>query len=200
MNSILFDSPATLILLIVTIVLSLLSFSNGNLWRFLALEPYRMWKEHEYHQLITSGFIHADLGHLFINMMTLYFFGPELETTVGGEWFVIIYVVSLITGSLFPFIKYRNTPNYVAIGASGAISGILFSFCRFYPGATILALFAIPMPAAVYAVLYVIYSIYSMRSRRDNIGHEAHLAGAIGGLIITLIAFPPGFEVGAGSP
>jgi membrane associated rhomboid family serine protease len=190
MDSSLGASTATITLLIVTVVVSLVAFVSASLWRFLALEPYRMLRTHQYHPIITSGLIHADLIHLFVNMMTLYFFGPALESIVGGSLFVTIYFVSLIVGNLYPFIKFRHNENYVAIGASGAVSGVLFSFCLFNPFAKIYLYMAIPLPAFVFAILYVIYSVYSMRRRRDNIGHEAHLAGALGGVITTLIAVP----------
>ncbi len=186
----LLSSPASLSIMVVTVLASLVAFSNQHLWRAMALEPYRMVHERQYHAVITAGLIHANMGHLFINMLTLYFFGPGLEATVGGDRFLIIYLASLIVGNLYPLVKFRNTPEYVAIGASGAISGIVFSFCLFYPMAMFYVFFLLPMPAFVFAFLYVGYSIYAMRGRQDNIGHEAHLAGALGGVIATLIAFP----------
>jgi membrane associated rhomboid family serine protease len=177
--------------MVITILVSLAAFASENFWRFLALEPYKMSTTHQYHPVITSGFVHANFGHLFVNMLTLYFFGPVLEATIGGERFLAVYLFSLISGSLYPFFKFRNSPDYIAIGASGAISGVLFSFCLFYPFQMLRVFFFLPMPAILFAVLYVVYSVYAMRSRQDNIGHEAHLAGAIGGIVVTLIvAFP----------
>jgi membrane associated rhomboid family serine protease len=187
----LLDSPGTLSLMAATILVSLGAFASENFWRFLALEPYRMSTTHQYHPVITSGFVHANFGHLFVNMLTLYFFGPVLEFTIGGERFLLVYLFSLVCGSLYPFFKFRNSPDYIAIGASGAIAGVLFSFCLFYPFQMLHVFFFLPMPAILFAVLYVVYSVYAMRSRQDNIGHEAHLAGAIGGIVITLaVAFP----------
>jgi membrane associated rhomboid family serine protease len=187
----LLNSPGTLSLMVATIVISLVAFGNGNFWRFLALEPFRMTTTKQYHAIVTSGFVHGNVVHLLVNMMTLYFFGPSLEATVGGDIFLIIYLASLVSGSLFPYFKFRRSPEYVAIGASGAISGVVFSFCLFYPFAQLGLFFIIPMPAIVFAILYVVYSVFAMRSRQDNIGHEAHLAGALGGVAVTLIAeFP----------
>ena len=186
----LYSSPATLILLFLTTGISLLAFTSPGLWRFLALEPYRMVAEREYHGVVTSGFVHAGVAHLVVNMLTLYFFGPVLETLLGGEQFLIVYAVSLVVGSAWPLLKYRNRPDYIAIGASGAISGVLFSFCLLEPTATVRVLFAIPMPAIVFALLYTAYSIYAMRRIQDNIGHEAHLGGALGGIIVTVIMHP----------
>jgi membrane associated rhomboid family serine protease len=182
--------PATIVLMIVTIGVSLVAFGRQDLWRFLALEPFRMSRQHQYHPIITGGLIHADMMHLMFNMLTLFFFGPALEYQVGGTLFLVIYLVSLIVGNLYPFLKFRNQQDYVAIGASGAVSGVVFSFCLFNPLAEIRMFFFLPMPAFVFAILYVAYSIYSMRNRHDNIGHEAHLAGALAGVVTTLIAVP----------
>src|SRR5687768_8884445 len=101
-SSLLGQSTATIAIMIATVVLSLLAFTSENIWRFLALEPFRMVRTHQYHQLITGGLIHADLAHLFVNMLTLFFFGPQLELIVGGSLFVIIYGVSLVAGNLYP--------------------------------------------------------------------------------------------------
>jgi membrane associated rhomboid family serine protease len=188
------QSLATYALMAVTVGLSLLSFANGELWRFLALEPYKMVRTHQYHPVVTAGLIHGDLAHLFVNMLTLFIFGPALETTVGGSLFVTIYLVSLVFGNLYPLVKYRNQPDYIAIGASGAVAGVLFSYCLFYPMQRIYVMMLIPMPAFIFAILYVVYSVYSMRSRRDNIGHEAHLAGALAGVATTLVAVPDVIE------
>lgn len=185
------QAPASLCLLIANLVLSVLAFLFPELWRFLALEPYRMVRTHQYHQVITSGFIHGDMMHLLFNLLTFFYFGPALEAEhLGGQYFLIIYLISLLVGNLVPLIKYRNNPNYVAIGASGAVSGIVFSFCLFNPMATFYVFFAIPMPAFLFAILYVFYSAFAMRRQQDNIGHEAHLAGAFAGLISTLLLSP----------
>lgn len=190
MESSLSSAPATLILLVLTTGLSLFAFNSPGLWRFLALEPYRMIATKEYHAIITSGFVHAGFGHLLVNMLTLFFFGRVLETMLGGREFLLIYAVSLIAGSLWPLIKYRNRPDYIAIGASGAISGILFAFCLLDPLRKVYVFFALPMPAILFAVLYTAYSIYAMKRIQDNIGHEAHLAGALGGVVVTALLHP----------
>ena len=180
-------------MMIATVVLSLVAFGNRGLWRFLALEPYKMARTHQYHPIITGGLIHADMMHLLFNMLTLFFFGPSLESIVGGSGFIVIYLVSLVLGNLYPFLKFRRQEDYVAIGASGAVSGVLFSYCLFAPTRIMYWMF-IPMPAFVFAILYVAYSVYSMRNRHDNIGHEAHLAGAIGGVVSTVIMVPEVIE------
>ena len=191
------NSPATLVLLIVTTIISLIAFLNPGLWRFLALEPYRMFHEKEFHSVVTSGFVHSGLGHLFINMCVLYMFGPTLESLLESPQFVIVYVVGLVVGSLYPLFKYRNRPEYVAIGASGAISGVVFAFCLFIPFAPLGLIFlpGIHFPAILFAILYVAYSVYAMKKAKDNIGHEAHLAGALGGVVATIIIQPLSVKV-----
>jgi membrane associated rhomboid family serine protease len=179
-----------MILIAVTVAISLLGFAVPQLWRAMALEPYRMFATHQYHQVVTAGLLHADVFHLFLNMYVLYSFGRGLEPAFGSERYLIIYLVSMVVGNLYPLIKYRNNPEYIAIGASGAVSGILFSFCLIAPTAMLRVMFMIPMPAFIFAILYVAYSIYSMRRVKDNIGHEAHLAGAFAGVITTLIIVP----------
>ncbi len=189
------DYPATLTLLLLNIGVSVLAFSNRNVFDYLALAPYEMRARREYHQIVTSAFIHANVQHLLVNMLSLYFMGTGLEMisvalTGGRGAYLIIYAVSMVAGSLYPFYKYRNAPNYRAVGASGAVSGVVFAFCLFDPMAELRVMFAIPMPAIVFAGLYTAYSIYAMRNIDDNIGHEAHLAGALGGVIATFIAAP----------
>ncbi len=183
------SAPATLSLLIITVGVSLLAFAMENVWRYLALEPHHMWTTRQYHPIVTAGFIHGDFIHLFLNMYVLLSFGPHLEELIGPESFFLIYMISLVIGNLYPYVKYKRQVNYIAIGASGAISGILFSFSMFYPTST-LSVFFIPMPAWLFALLYVGFSVYAMRRLNDNIGHEAHLAGALGGIVATLIVVP----------
>jgi membrane associated rhomboid family serine protease len=190
MNPTLSNSPATLALLILTTVVSLVAFMSPGLWRFLALEPYRMVREKEFHGIITSGFIHGGFLHLFVNMLVLFFFGPDLEFILGSTGFLGVYAGSLVIGSLYPLIKFRNKEDYIAIGASGAISGVVFSFCLFEPMRTIYLFGFFAMPAFLFAILYVGYSVYAMKRAEDNIGHEAHLAGALGGLAVTIIMRP----------
>lgn len=183
-------SPTTLILVVLTSLISIIAFNNQSLWRFLALEPFRMRQQREYHALLSSGLVHGSYLHLILNMYVLAMFGPPLETVLGSRTFLIVYVVSLLVGSIYPYLKYRNRPDYIAIGASGAISGVVFGFCLFWPTSTLLLFFILPFPAIFFAVAYVGYSIYAMKKIDDNIGHEAHLAGAVGGLLATIVAYP----------
>lgn len=189
------DSPATLCLLVLTIGISIVAFMNPRIRDFMILAPYRMTTRREYHQVVTAGFIHANYGHLAINMLTLFFFGPSLEAMDNAAHgnraaFLFIYAFSLVVGNLYPLIKFRRNPAYHALGASGALSGLVFAYCLMNPGGSIYLYGAIKLPVIVYGVLFVGYSIYAMRKANDNVGHEAHLAGAFAGLVATFIAAP----------
>ncbi len=190
MDSIFSQAPVTIILIAVTTIVSIAAFSNLSFFRFLALEPFRMKRSGEYHGLATSGFVHANYVHLLLNMYVLFIFGAVLEQTLKSRWFLVVYAASLLTGSIYPFYKYRDDPSYVAIGASGAVSGIVFSYCLFWPLHMLYLFGVVPMPAVIFALLYVAYSVFAMKRVEDNIGHEAHLAGALGGLVATAVIEP----------
>lgn len=141
-------------------------------------------------RMITSGFLHADMQHLFFNMLTLWFFAPVVLAYLGGFFFVIVYFGSMIFGSLLTLFFYKNDLSYRAIGASGAVTGVLYSAILLRPDMTIGIFFVIPMPAYLFGILYLMFSIYGMKTKNDNIGHTAHFGGAVGGYVITLIAQP----------
>jgi membrane associated rhomboid family serine protease len=178
-------------LIVFTSVISLFAFSSRTALIHFAECPYEVLRYGRWYQLITSGFLHADLGHLFMNMFTLYFFGPYMERVLGAQGFVILYFGSMLAGSLLTLATRYRDPNYRAIGASGAISGVLFGFILLRPLAPIYIFFIpIPIPAILFAFGYLAVSLFGMRARWGRIGHEAHLGGAIGGLILTLAMFP----------
>jgi membrane associated rhomboid family serine protease len=129
-------------------------------------------------------------------MITLYFFGPHLELYVGSTAFVVIYMGSLIAGSLLGVIRHRNDPNYRAVGASGAVSGVIFGFILFQPLAKLrFILFPVGIPAFIFAIGYVVISIYGMRTRMGRVGHDAHLGGALAGVILTIVQFPRALQI-----
>ena len=142
-------------------------------------------------RMVTSGFLHVDISHLFFNMFTLYFFANVVINWLGPIKFLIIYFVSLIGGSLLALFFHRNEPHYSAVGASGAVTGVLYAAILPYPDMRLGIMFIpIPLPAYVLGIAYLLYSIYGMRSRLGNIGHTAHFGGAIGGYAITLLFMP----------
>ena len=142
-------------------------------------------------RMFSSAFLHADWNHLFFNMLTLYFFAPVVIGHFGEITFLLIYISSLLVGSLLTLYMHNNDYNYRAIGASGAVTGILYSAILIYPSMSLYLFFIpIPIPAYVFGIGYLLYSIYGMRAKNDNIGHTAHFGGAIGGYLVTIIKEP----------
>jgi membrane associated rhomboid family serine protease len=141
-------------------------------------------------RMFSSGFLHADFPHLIFNMLTLYFFAPVVIEYLGDFSFALIYIGSLIFGSLLTMLLHKNDYNYRAVGASGAVTGVLYSAILLQPDMMLGIFFIIPIPAYLFGILYLMYSIYGMKAKNDNIGHTAHFGGAIGGYVITLVKDP----------
>jgi len=145
----------------------------------------------EHVRMITSAFLHADLGHLFFNMFTLYMFAPVVIQYFDNFSFLSIYVGSLVFGSLLTLLFHKDDYSYRAIGASGAVTGILYSAILLQPDMSLYLFFIpIPIPAYLFGIGYLLYSIYGMKAKNDNIGHTAHFGGAIGGYLLTIIKEP----------
>jgi membrane associated rhomboid family serine protease len=144
-------------------------------------------------RMITSGFLHADMGHLFFNMFTLYMFAPVVIGYFGSASFFLIYMGSLVFGSLLTLLMHKNDYSYRAIGASGAVTGIIYSAILLQPDMMLGLFYVIPVPAYLFGIGYLLYSIYGMKAKNDNIGHTAHFGGAIGGYLITLLKEPSMF-------
>ncbi len=184
----------TLILIIMTGLISYQAFSNPDMKRKLLFHPYTVKNNSEYFRFLTSGFVHLDMTHLLINMFVLYMFGEVLErqfdaifdAPLGRLYFLALYLGSIIFGCLPSFFKHQNNSYYSALGASGGTSGIVLAFCLFYPWTTLYIMFILPCPAIVAAVLYLAYSTWAAKNANDNIGHDAHLWGALFGFGFTL--------------
>ena len=142
-------------------------------------------------RMISSGFLHADMGHLFFNMFTLYMFAPVVINYFGSASFFLIYMASLVFGSLLTLLMHKNDYSYRAIGASGAVMGVLYAAILIDPSMNLYLFFIpIPIPAYLFGIGYLLYSIYGMKAKNDNIGHTAHFGGAVGGYLITLLKEP----------
>lgn len=142
-------------------------------------------------RMLTSGFLHVDFTHLLFNMLTLYFFADVVINGFGPGKFLGIYLISLIAGSLLALFFHKNEPFYSAVGASGAVTGILYAAILLHPTMSLYLMFIpIPIPAYVVGIGYLLYSIYGMKNRVGNIGHTAHFGGAIGGYVTTLLFMP----------
>ena len=161
---ILLSSPATLALLIANITISVAAFGNVRLIDRFIFDMTRIRRSNEWHRMITSGFIHGDPFHLFMNMLALYFMGPYLEFTTGTAGFLVIYFASLLAGSAWTFMEHYREPNYRALGASGAVSGVTTAAAVFFPFAQILLFFALPMPLGLFAIAYIAFSVWAVLS------------------------------------
>jgi membrane associated rhomboid family serine protease len=180
----------TLAIIVITAVVSYMAFNNSRLMNDLILWPPAITRQREYHRLVTYGVVHADFGHLLFNMITLFFFGRAMESfftaTLGTFGFALFYLGGLVISILPTYLKNRHNPDYRSLGASGAVSAVLFSYILIAPWQRIIVL-VIPMPAIVYAVLYTAYSIYMDRRGQGNVNHSAHLWGAAYGVLFTIL-------------
>lgn len=142
-------------------------------------------------RMLTSGFLHVDQSHLFFNMLTLYFFTDQVINHVGIPKFMAIYFGSLLAGSLFAMTFHKKEPYYSAVGASGAVMGVLYAAIMLNPEMKLYMFFIpIPIPAYIFGVGYLLYSMFGMKKQWGNIGHSAHLGGAIGGFVLTILLYP----------
>lgn len=182
-----------IILIVIMAITAIISFKG--------FDDLAFFRKYEFHvgsirageqiRMLSSAFLHADIPHLAFNMLTLYFFAPVVINYLGNFSFAMIYLGSLLAGSLLTLFMHKNDYSYRAIGASGAVTGVLYSAILLQPDMSLYLFFIpIPIPAYIFGIGYLLYSIYGMKAKRDNIGHTAHFGGAIGGYVITLIKEP----------
>ena len=177
----------------IIIVNVLMSMKGFNEYSFLDKYKFQVGKilSGEKVRMFTSGFLHVDWMHLIFNMYALYLFGDIVANILGTTNFLVIYFGSLLAGNMYSLFYHKSEPYYSAVGASGAVSGILYSAILLYPDMTLMMFpLPIPIPAYVFGIGYLLYSIYGMKKQLGNVGHSAHLGGAIGGFAITLLLFP----------
>lgn len=181
---------AGVIILALNGIFTFVALRDRQVFEKFQLRVYDL-KQGEYHRLLSSAFLHVDWTHFFFNMFSLFIFGGSLERSLGLFYFIVLYLVSLIGGNLLAWFYHRNDLEYRAVGASGAISGLIFAAIVLFPGME-LALLFLPFffPAWIYGLFFLAYSMYGIGRQNDNIGHEAHLGGAIIGLFFTLILYP----------
>ncbi len=188
----------TYIIIAVTVLISVLAFSNGEIFYKFRFNPYMALHSKQYYRFLTYGFLHADWVHLLINMFVLYSFGQLVEDYYkyifdikGGFYYVLLYVGAIAISVLPSFGKHKDNPGYNAVGASGAVSAVVFASILFEPLAKIYMFFIpIGIPAAVFGIIYLIYSAYMGKRGKDNIGHDAHFWGAIFGILFTIALKP----------
>ena len=189
-----------LVLLGLTVAVSVYAWSNPEMLEKGMLEPYLMSRRNDqWYRFITSGFLHADWGHLLFNMFTFYSFGGVVLTYFGQLFgrstgtliFLLLYLGGIVISDLPTYFRHRQDRSYRSLGASGGVSSVLFAAVLFYPTAGI-RMFPLPMaiPGFIWAGLYLLYSYYMGRRRGDNINHDAHFYGALYGVVVTLALVP----------
>ncbi len=184
--------PITMLLIAINVIVSLIGFNNGNTINQLIMWPYGVKRAKQYYRFISSGFIHADFIHLFFNMFTLYSFGRAVEIyfreyELGGSIaYIALYLLGLIVSDLPTYVKQQDNQQYRSLGASGAVSAVVFACILFNPWGLI-RLYGIPFPFIAYAILYLIYCVYMAKRGIGNINHDAHLWGSVFGFVITVL-------------
>ena len=185
--------PVTLLLIAVNVLFSIIGFSNNTFLSKTIGWPYYEKRNKEYYRFITSGFLHADWIHLFFNMFTLYFFGKNVElifslSGLGGKFaYLALYFLGLIAADIPSYLKHNNNADYRSLGASGAVSAVIFASIIFSPWTSLYLYGAIKISATVYAVLYIVYCVYMGKKNQDNVNHDAHLWGSVFGFVFTIV-------------
>ncbi len=189
-------TPGSIAILVLTVGFSLLGlYGRPKLIAASLFRPYDLAHKKHFYTLLSSGLMHGSVAHLFFNMLTFYFFGPPLERVIGTARFVLLYGLSMVLSEARTFLQQRNNPRYAALGASGAVSGVLFAAIVYFPTQSLFILpFPIPIPAPLFAVGYLVYSWYLSRHAQDGINHAAHIDGAITGLIFVAVTDPAAYQ------
>lgn len=180
----------TIGIILITVLISIKGFNDivfFNRYKF-QIGPI---VQKDYIRLLSSGFLHVDVSHLLFNMLTLYFFADVIINNLGPINFIIIYLISLLNGNVLTYFYHKKNLNYSAVGASGAVSGVLFAAILLFPNMSLYIMFIpIPIPAYVVGIGYLAYTVFGMKKQLGNIGHSAHLGGAVAGLVICLVLLP----------
>lgn len=179
-----------LILIGITAIISISAFNNDALFQRMIFNPYLVKHRNEWYRVVTHAFIHANYSHLLVNMFVLYFFGRNMEMVLqnvygfmGELYFILLYFGGIIFATLPSFKKHINNPNYNAVGASGAVSAVLFAHILLMPTEILYLYFAIPMPSFLFGIGYLWYSVWMDKKSNDNVAHDAHYWGALFGIL-----------------
>jgi membrane associated rhomboid family serine protease len=185
-------SPVACIIAVITLITTIIAFYNDEVFDRLILHPYNVSRGKKLYTLITSGLIHADIMHLLFNGMTYYFFAFGLERILGHWQFALLYVLSLILSDLPSVVKHKDDYGYRSLGASGAISAVIFSAILFNPlaGMGLIFIPGLHIPAVLFGMLYLVYCSYASKRGQGNINHDAHFFGALSGVMITVLLVP----------
>ncbi len=187
----------TLVLILITVGVSVWAWRSPSLMDSWVLNPYDVVHKNQYYRLLTSGFLHADFGHLFFNMFSLYLFGSQIEQIfallfgASGEiYLVIFYLLAIVISDIPTLIRHRNDKNYNSLGASGGVSSIIFGAILFFPLNKVYLYGIIGFPGFIFGILYIGYSFYESRQNRGTINHDAHLYGALFGILFMAVVYP----------
>ena len=186
----------TLIIVVATCLISIIAWNKNEIFDLLIFNPYSVFHRKQWYRLFSSALLHADFMHLFINMYVLYSFGEFIELVYrmylpfGEISFLVMYVLSVGVANIKTLLEKKNNVWYNAVGASGAVSAVVFAYVLFAPVEKILFFGILPVPAFLYGLLYLVYSHYMARKANDNIGHDAHFYGALFGFVFTGILRP----------
>ena len=186
------DRPGATAIFAVTIATSLIGlYSSPRLIEKSLFRPYWFLRGKQYDTIYMSGFVHADLGHLLANMFTFYFFAFNLEGFIGTIRFLALYSVGLVLSHACTYFRHKNEPDYASLGASGAISAVLFAYVMYFPTASLMILpFPVPIPAPLFAVAYVAFSWWAGERQLGRVNHHAHLCGALSGVAFVIVTDP----------
>lgn len=185
------DIPVTYLIIGFTCLVSIPAFGNEKMINNMVFYPARMKNGKELYRFLTHGVLHGDYLHLFANMLTLFFFGPKIESYLGKPAFILLYVTALIASSVFDYFKHKDNYDYRSLGASGAVSAVLFVMIIVNPWASEICLYAfLCLPNIIFGIAYIAYSSYMDKRGGDNIGHNAHLWGGVYGFVFAAIARP----------
>lgn len=181
----------TIIIIVLTCIVSFIGFGDRGIFDRLKFNVDAILHQKQWDRMITSALLHADMLHLFFNMFTLYMFSNILISEVGSKNYLVIYIAAILCGGFLSLWMHRKNPFYSAIGASGGVTGIVFATIAIYPEIGIGFFFIpLPIPGWIFAIIYLGISIYGMKNQLGNIGHDAHLGGAVAGLVLALIFVP----------
>ena len=188
----------TTLIIFLTIIISILCFNNRRLFDKLDLKPYYVVRRKQWYRIITHGFVHGDWMHLIVNMIVFWSFAKYVEhmfvvqhqagmSTDPNLKFILLYFGGMIIAAIYDIVKYKDSPYYASVGASGAVSAIVFTSIFYAPMSKILLMGIIPLPAIIFGLLYLAFEIYSAKKGGDNINHNAHIIGAIYGFLFPML-------------
>jgi len=182
----------------ITVLVSMMTFNKPEMLNELMMNPYKTKNLRQYYRFITSGFIHKDHLHLFMNMFSFYFFGATIETVFGMIWenwgnvyFIMLYLMAIVVSDLPSYFKNKDNPRYNSLGASGGVAAVIFASVVFQPLQYICLFIALCMPGFILGTAYLVYSYYQGKKANDNINHDAHLYGALFGFVFCVVLYPP---------